>query len=83
MSGVRNVEITLGGKNYSIETVLDNGVLNGIIRNIQESFGNYEDEDDQEKSLLLVCLDLSYKLEELKKSLSVGKSIGRNEYPES
>jgi len=69
MSEARNVEITLGGKNYAIETALDNGVLNRIIGNIQESFSNYEDEEDQEKSLLLVCLDLSYKLEELRSSI--------------
>lgn len=59
----RNVMITLGSKSYSIETALDDATLNRVIGNIQRSFSDYVDIEDQEKSLLLACLDLSYRLE--------------------
>lgn len=63
MVSTRNVMITLGSKSYSIETALDDTTLNRVIGNIQRSFSDYVDEEDQEKSLLLACLDLSYRLE--------------------
>lgn len=63
MSYTRNVMITLGKKTYSIETALDDSTLNRVIGNIQESFSDYLDGEDQEKCLLLACLDLSYRLD--------------------
>ncbi len=63
MNRTRNVMITLGKKTYSVETVLDDSTLNRVIGNIQESFSDESDVEDQEKSLLLACLDLSYRLD--------------------
>lgn len=65
MDRTRNVMITLGKKTYSVETLLDDSTLNRVIGNIQESFSDELDVDDQERSLLLACLDLSYRLDAL------------------
>ena len=80
MDRTRNVMITLGNKTYSVETSLDDSTLNRVIGNIQESFSDEPDIDDQEKSLLLACLDLSYRLDA---SLSVKTGSATITSPES
>lgn len=57
----RNVKITIGDKDYSIRTSLDETVLNRVLDHIEEAVS--ETEGGQEQKLLAACLDLAYKLE--------------------
>lgn len=57
----RNVKITIGDKDYSIGTSLDETVLNRVLDHIEEAVSDTE--GGQEQKLLAACLDLAYKLE--------------------
>jgi len=59
----RDVVITIGNKTYSIETGLDEKILHRVLLHIEDSMSGAEVTEDQEKALLLACLDLAYKLE--------------------
>ncbi|MBN1333483.1 MAG: hypothetical protein JW971_06940 [Synergistales bacterium] len=60
---VRDVLITIGNKSYSIETGLEENVLNRILLHIEEAMSGVDAASDQEKALLIACLDLSYRLD--------------------
>ncbi|HPI97101.1 MAG TPA: hypothetical protein PLV56_00035 [Synergistales bacterium] len=60
---VRDVLITIGNKSYSIETGLEEDVLNRILFHIEEAMSGVDATADQEKALLIACLDLSYRFD--------------------
>ena len=59
----RDVLITIGNKSYSIETGLEEHVLNRVLSHIEEAMSGVDATSDQEKALLVACLDLSYRLD--------------------
>lgn len=62
MSGRDNqVKITIGDKDYSISTFLDETTLNRVLDIIEDAISDAE--GGQEQKLLTACLHLAYKLE--------------------
>ncbi|GEM_PF-1827810 len=63
----REVTITVGDRNYTIRTFLDETVLNRILENVEDAVMGCT--GDQEKRLLAACLDLSYRLDSINSQL--------------
>jgi hypothetical protein len=62
---LREVHILIGKRNYRIQTALDDPTLERIRAIISEITSALGDDVDQEKRLMLTCLQLAYSVEKI------------------
>jgi hypothetical protein len=65
-SSLRDVTIKVGRKIYHVRTSLDEESLARVLANMAEITGGLENSLDQEKLLLLLCLQLGWSLEKIR-----------------
>jgi hypothetical protein len=66
---VRRVNVLVGKKTYSILTRLDEQKFKAVLSIVKEAVESVESSVDQEQRLLLGCLKMAYKIEEVTRKL--------------
>lgn len=66
---VRRVNVLIGKKTYSILTRLDDQKFKEVLSIVKEAVESVEGSVDQEHRLLLGCLKMAYKIEEVTRKL--------------
>ena len=69
MPELREVRIPIGKKSYHMQTELDDDTFGRIVDIVDEIYVSLDRNTDQDKLLVLICLQLAYKLEKFSGTL--------------
>ena len=65
MAERREVRISIGKRNYLMQTELDDDTLSRVVGIVNEVCGSIEGNIDHDSLLMLTCLQLAYNLEKI------------------
>ena len=65
MAKLREVRIPIGKRNYPMQTELDEDSFKRVVGIVDEIYETIDSDTDQDRLLVLMCLQLAYKLEKI------------------
>ena len=69
MAELREVRIPIGKRSYPMQTGLDEDTFKRVVEIVNEVCGTIDSNADQDRLLVLTCLQLAYKLEKISRLL--------------
>ena len=65
MAELREVRIPIGKRSYPMQTGLDDETFKRVVGILNEIYGSVDSNTDQDRVLVLMCLQMAYKLERI------------------